>query len=150
VVRTLLYLDAHATRIELEDARMMFRNDAQAARAIRTLLDRSESPRLRSLWNDDGPTERACAMRSGHALDAWEHNLLQAAFDLWDGTALFSFGQILSGLRDDDLRAVCSLLAAESRGATAVEAWIAERRAPARSHSPRAEGLSAADWEECA
>lgn len=102
----------------------MFRDDAQAFRAIRLLLARLG---LDGLWGDAGPTTRALQLRDEHdaPLPAEKRTLLLAAWSLWSPVAAgVPLGDVLRVLNRGTRVALCSLIVAYTSGADAVDAWI--------------------------
>ena len=108
----------------------MFRDDAQAARALRLLL---AGLGLEALWSDAGPTSRALLLRyeNDEALPAEKRMLVLAALSLWSpaggGVAL---GDVVRGLDPGTCRTLCSLIVACTRGPDEVDAWIDSASAP--------------------
>ena len=102
----------------------MFRDDAQTCRALRVLLG---TLHMEHLWADDGPTDRAVALHEagGGPLSSGEKILLLAAFSFWNGKSGVMLDDVLGTLDRGATEALCSLMVAASRGAAAVDAWIA-------------------------
>jgi hypothetical protein len=101
----------------------MFRDDAQASRAIRLLLAEHG---LERLWADEGPTS-AILLRYEHDLHLAPEKraLLLAAWSLWTPLAPgIAFGDLVRTLDRPTAEALCSLVVAYKTGAAAVDAWI--------------------------
>lgn len=121
----------------------MFRDDAQACRAIRGLL---HGVRLEHLWTLQGPTEEALScLRTGGPYSAGEVLMLRVAFDLWNGEGHAEIATLLATLDAhnaslllDLLRALWDLDPSVDDSSEAVERWIE------RQH-PRAPKLQAVD-----
>lgn len=103
----------------------MFRDDHQACRARRALLGRIH---LEDLWTDEGPTDRAvelCEARGG-PLSSGERVMLLAAFAFWNGRGHVTLDDAIGVLDREHVEVLCALWVAVSRGAAAVDAWIAD------------------------
>lgn len=111
----------------------MFRDDAQACRALGALL--STLPALRSFWTSSGPTPQALAFleAEGGPLSSGERMLLLSAFALWNGAGKATLADILDHLDGAPLEALLSLILAVKRGSSEVDAWIAEHAPPLRA-----------------
>jgi hypothetical protein len=111
----------------------MFRDDAQACRALGALL--ATLPALRTFWTSSGPTPQALALleADGGPLSSGERVLLLAAFALWNGSGRLTFADILARLDGPPLEALCSLVVAMKRRPSDVDAWIAAHAPPLRS-----------------
>lgn len=112
----------------------MFRDDAQAARAIRALLG---TLGLEDLWHQRGPSQSAVALRrdAGRSLSPAQGVLLDAAWALWDRSTPppVHLDQVIRVLDRRTCEALFSLLIAYLDGPDAVETWVsgaALRRAP--------------------
>ncbi len=113
--------------------RAMFRDDAQAASAIRLLLARLA---IDGLWSEKGPTLDALRLRDERdaPLSADKRTLLLAAWTLWSPAAPgVALGDVLHVLDPGSRLGLCSLIAAHSSGPDAVDAWIEARGAPVRT-----------------
>ncbi len=102
----------------------MFRDDVQAARAIRILLSKLG---IEALWSDAGPTARAVLLRyeNDASLPLEKRMLLLAAWSLWSPAAGgVPLGDVVRTLDSETCRALCSLIVAYTSGAEAVDAWI--------------------------
>jgi hypothetical protein len=111
----------------------MFRDDAQAVRALRLLLSGAG---LDALWTDAGPAP-ALLSRQEDTLDLAPEKraVLLAAWSLWSPvTPGISLGEVVRSLDAASCSSLCALIVAYKRGGEAVDAWIAD----ASSGSPRA------------
>lgn len=101
----------------------MFRDDKQAARAIRALLRRV---RLGRLWSDGGPTDEALRIYEGRSgCSSGEIVMVQVAFALWGShNSKLSFARMIDVLDGDNLKAVVELVLAREDGSDAVDGWI--------------------------
>jgi hypothetical protein len=118
----------------------MFRDDAQAARAIRLLLARLG---VEELWSETGPTARAALLRyeDDATLPSGTRALVLAAFSLWSiAPGGVPLGDVVRALDPEICRCLCSLIVAYAEGEDAVDAWI-EDEAPPAAHAGPAEGL---------
>jgi hypothetical protein len=116
----------------------VFRDDAQAARAIRSLLG---TLGLEDLWSDKGPNQSAVALRRDprRALSPAQDALFNAAWALWDraSPSKIRFDELLRHLDRSSGTALFTLVAASLEGPDAVDRWITEvaplhaRRGPA-------------------
>lgn len=107
----------------------MWRNDAQACRAIRVLLGTLfDQKRVNLWWRDDGPTKTAVKLyeRKGGSLSHGESILFMAAFDLWNGEGGVRLSDVLHVLDTRRTEALCSLIVAHHRGSLAIEGWLRE------------------------
>jgi hypothetical protein len=105
----------------------VFRDDAQAARALRALL---ATAGLDDLWSDKGPNQSAVALkREGRrSLSPAQDVLFHAAWSLWDraAPAAVRFDEIVRHLHRPACDALFSLVMAYIDGAAAVDAWIVD------------------------
>lgn len=110
----------------------MFRDDAQACRALGALL--ATLPTLRSFWTASGPTPQALALleANGGPLSSGERVLLLSAFSLWSGAGGLLLADVIARLDGAPLEALCSLIVAMKRGAADVDTWIAAYSPPLR------------------
>jgi hypothetical protein len=121
----------------------MFRDDAQANRAIQTLL---RTLRLHRLWTEDGPTSEMMGLYQsvreidGGPLSSGERILLLAAYDLWNGQGGIAFVDIVDFLHGPPLEALMTLTVAVGHGGTDVDLWIDE-------HAPHLHVVRSADSE---
>lgn len=100
----------------------MWKNDEQACRAIRRLL---EGARLERLWTATGPTNEAVkSLKDGGYLSSGEKLMLRIAFDFWNAHGQANFARMLEVLDRDRMRAVCTLAVALCEGPAAIEEWI--------------------------
>jgi hypothetical protein len=110
----------------------MFRDDAQANRAMQALL---RTLRLGRLWTEEGPTSEMIGLYQsvreidGGPLSSGERILLLATYDLWNGQGGIAFVDIVDFLHGPPLEALMTLTVAVGRGAADIDDWIAE-------HSP--------------
>ncbi len=124
----------------------MFRDDAQAFRAIRLLLARLG---IEGLWSETGPTTNALRLRDERdaPLSADKRTLLLAAWSLWSPAALgVALRDVVHGLDRGSCLALCSLIVACTSGTDAIDAWIeaAEPAAPKAAPPVTAEAESVA------
>ncbi len=109
----------------------MFRDDRQKANCNRALLAPLD---LAALWTAAGPTERACELLTagGGKLSRGQALMVRVTFDVWNGEAGATLGELLRVLDCNRLRDVGTLLAAVAEGCAAVDAWLAARDGNAR------------------
>jgi hypothetical protein len=138
----------------------VFRDDAQAARALKTLL---ATLGLDHLWTLTGPSPDAVALRGtvnggAGALSPAQRTLLGAAWALWERktrVTMVSAPMPPAGVRFDEViqhldcrtcNALFSLVIAFLEGPRAVDTWTedARRRAPAEERAPAATAGAAA------
>jgi hypothetical protein len=120
----------------------MFRDDAQAFRAIRILLARVG---IEGLWEETGPSTRALLLRDDRdlPLSMEKRTMLLAAWGLWSPVAaVVTLGDVLHHLDRGSRLSLCSLIVAYISGADAVDAWIEAAAAPASApvHAGAAQG----------
>ena len=103
----------------------MFRDDEQSARACRALM---ATARLEGLWTNEGPTLRAAELldAGGGPLSSGERIVLLASFAFWNGRGGLRLADVIEFLDGSPSEAICSLVIAVKRGATAVDDWIAK------------------------
>jgi len=80
------------------------------------------------LWTEDGPTEKAAALRSAVRLGKRTRLLVHASWAVWNQSSDVSLVEVLD-MEDADLRPFIGLLSAlmDSTG-LALEAWTAGRK----------------------
>jgi hypothetical protein len=104
----------------------VFRDDAQAARALRALL---ATLGLDYLWSEKGPNQSALTLRREGcgSLSPAQDVLFHAAWSLWDraAPAKVRFDELVRILDRPACEALFSLVIAYLDGPPAVEAWIA-------------------------
>lgn len=106
-----------------------FRDDQQAALAIRALLGLVG---LERLWTIYGPTSSATTLldpRTGE-LTAKEHLILQCAWAIWDGSGTVRLADVIQELDDDATGALLLLVLALKTGPSAVDEWLIDYPAP--------------------
>jgi Fis family transcriptional regulator, factor for inversion stimulation protein len=100
----------------------MFRDDAQASRAIGLLLSNAG---LHAFWSEAGPS-RAVLSRHEDDLPPEKRALLLAAWSLWTPIAPgIGMGEVVRSLGHAECAALCSLIIAYKGGPEAVDTWIA-------------------------
>jgi ActR/RegA family two-component response regulator len=126
----------------------VFRDDAQAARALLILLGTLS---LDHLWSPTGPSPSALALRGGgttHGLSPAQQTLLGAAWALWDRKtpAGVRLQEVIQHLDRRTCDALFSLVIAYLEGPKAVDAWLdcASRRAHAPDRAPAATAAAGA------
>jgi hypothetical protein len=109
----------------------MFRDDAQRARACRALL---AIVRLEQLWSHIEPLPEAMDLlaHNGGPLSSGERIFLLAAFAFWNGVGDLRLAEVIEELGGDHAEAICSLVVACARGASAVDIWLATYERPPR------------------
>jgi hypothetical protein len=108
----------------------MFRDEVQAARAIRLLLSRFG---IEEAWTDAGPTASTLQLRyeDDIPLPPQQRAMLLAAWSLWSPVAGgIPLGDVVRSLDREGTVALCSLMVAYVGGADAVDAWIETAPAP--------------------
>jgi hypothetical protein len=102
----------------------MFRDEFQASRALRALLQ--TTPGTSGMWMTSGPTPQALAFvrAGGGPLAGGERILLLAAFELWNGRGGISLSEVVEQLELKPAERLCSLVLAIKRGAKAIDDWI--------------------------
>jgi hypothetical protein len=102
----------------------MFRDEFQASRALRALLQ--TTPGTAGIWMAKGPTPQALQyMRAdGGPLARGERTLLLAAFALWHGQGGIPLAEVVENLELKPAERLCSLVVAIKRGAQAIDDWI--------------------------
>jgi hypothetical protein len=123
----------------------MFRDDAQASRAIHLLL---AGQGLASLWSDPGPSGSMLRTDGGPLLSEPQRALLRAALSLWPPLAAgIALAELSRTLDRASCQALCSLMTACADGPDAVDAWIDEAAsgAPGQAEVVRAPSI-AEDW----
>jgi len=119
----------------------MFRDDAQAARIIKVLLDMVG---LENLWTEKGPTERARSHRNQRKLPSRQRVMLRVAWDLWatwkPGIGGTTLKQVLHEAPKPALLMLGELFVASSvdvptQRKRALESW-AERWSSRPAHPP--------------
>jgi hypothetical protein len=104
----------------------MFRDEIQAARALRLLLGRFG---VDAGWTDAGPTASAVQLRFENdiQLPPQKRALVLAAWSLWSPIAGgIALGDVVRSLDRESCVALCSLMVAYAGGAEDVDAWIDE------------------------
>jgi hypothetical protein len=104
----------------------MFKDEAQQARTMQTLLKRADVVFADDLFSDGKPSDSFFAC-FGH-LGVYSHGkqiLLKVALDLWNGDGVARMFELFY-LDERNQALVLSLLQAMSAGPKAVERWIAE------------------------
>lgn len=89
------------------------------AQAIRHLLSLAHLGRL---WDEQGPTPEAVALRRSPDLPKQERALLEIAFDLWDGTGRAPLANVAE-IDTLILQALGELLLAIGIGASEIDGW---------------------------
>jgi hypothetical protein len=104
----------------------VFRDDAQAARALRALLG---TLGLEDIWSERGPSQSAVALRrdEGRSLSPPQALLLEAAFAFWEraAPARVRLDEVIRVLDRRTSEALFSLVIAYQGGPEAVDAWLA-------------------------
>jgi hypothetical protein len=128
----------------------VFRDDAQAARALQILLGTLGLPHL---WSATGPSASAVTLRGAgvaHDLSPAQRTLLGAAWTLWDRRTPVGvrLDEVIDHLDSRTCDALFSLLIAYLEGPRAVDVWLdhARRRvlAQERAAETKAEAEAAA------